>query len=540
MPDPIPPGTQLQNRYHLIGVAGQGAWGQTYLGRDLQRMNQLCVLKELTPVQTDPAVLDNLQQQFNQCTATLYNLQHPQLPCFRPLFVHEKRLYWVRDYIDGKSYSLLLADRRSQGQPFSELDMIQFLEQTLPVLTYLHRHGIVHANLLPESIILRQADQLPVLINIGLVQELAAQLQIHPIAPEITAARRGYAPPEQRQAGKVFPNSDLYSLAAIVVTLLSGKEPNEISATRSHLSGWEAKVNISPAFAAILRYMLCPDPRQRAASADQVLSALNALGHPTDSVPRQFDRGEPEKSSSSALSQTGLRLARWFSNKQTVASTAMGIGIVVLLAAIAWKILSLVRPEKNFSSVPTASPAAIASNSADRPTAQPSSPLPSPSSIRDGNQDNLRDRRRQLEVDFQYFTTLVDDAFYSQNPQLRDRHLDSSVEQDKLRSLWNGMANDLLTKLEHLSPEVRRKLGTYRRATYDQWLKDLGEPAAASSPTLDALADARFYELLPDRKGKPLNPRTFGQIWYAIAEEQLNAAKTKKSAGTTPSNPTPH
>jgi hypothetical protein len=39
------------------------------------------------------------------------------------------------------------------------------------------------------------------------------------------------------------------------------------------------------------------------------------------------------------------------------------------------------------------------------------------------------------------------------------------------------------------------------------------------------LANNRFSQLFPDQKGKTLDPKTFGQVWYAIAEEELKQLK---------------
>jgi serine/threonine-protein kinase len=47
MEPPIPSGTILQNRYHLLSVLGQGGFGRTYLAEDQGRFNERCALKEL-------------------------------------------------------------------------------------------------------------------------------------------------------------------------------------------------------------------------------------------------------------------------------------------------------------------------------------------------------------------------------------------------------------------------------------------------------------------------------------------------------------
>lgn len=86
-------------------------------------------------------------------------------------------------------------------------------------------------------------------------------------------------------------------------------------------------------------------------------------------------------------------------------------------------------------------------------------------------------------------------------------------------------------RLLKLAPATRAKLGTYTRNDYDQWQVELGQPRTGNK-TLDSLTDARFHQLFPELRGTRLNPRTYGQIWFAIAEEQLVTAKAQLPRAT--------
>lgn len=86
----------------------------------------------------------------------------------------------------------------------------------------------------------------------------------------------------------------------------------------------------------------------------------------------------------------------------------------------------------------------------------------------------------------------------------------------------------LLNQLEPLSLEARSGIGTYKRSNYDAWLSN----AKVSQKSIELLTDYQFVLRFPDQKGKDINPRTFGQIWYAIARDQ-----TKKIQPETLSSP---
>jgi hypothetical protein len=82
--------------------------------------------------------------------------------------------------------------------------------------------------------------------------------------------------------------------------------------------------------------------------------------------------------------------------------------------------------------------------------------------------------------------------------------------------------------LHSLSEEARRELGSYYRRNYDRWFATLAA-RKISQPTVDILADTAFYLRFPMLQGQTLNPRTFGQLWYAIARDQITALNQQQN-----------
>jgi hypothetical protein len=83
------------------------------------------------------------------------------------------------------------------------------------------------------------------------------------------------------------------------------------------------------------------------------------------------------------------------------------------------------------------------------------------------------------------------------------------------------------TVLNGLSEEARREIGTYYRQNYDRWFATLAA-RKISQPTVDILSDTAFYLRFPTLQAKTLNPRTFGQLWYAIARDQITDLNQQK------------
>ena len=199
-------GTLLQNHYRIVQLLGQGGFGRTYLAEDQGRFNERCAIKEFVPIKGEDKFSDKATQLFQREASVLYQISHPQIPQFRATFEEEERLFLVQDYVEGSTFHDVLNQRRAAGRNFSEGEVRQFLKQLLPVLAHIHAKGIIHRDISPDNIILRKTDQLPVLIDFGVVKEVVTRMQMDPGAAQATTVgKAGYAPSEQLQTGRAYP-----------------------------------------------------------------------------------------------------------------------------------------------------------------------------------------------------------------------------------------------------------------------------------------------------------------------------------------------
>ncbi|WP_016953485.1 serine/threonine-protein kinase [Anabaena sp. PCC 7108] len=351
MQTPITVGTILQNRYRIIHILGQGGFGRTYLAEDQRRFNELCAIKELMLTATGVHGGKKAQELFEREAATLYQIEHPQIPKFREKFEQDQRFFLVQDYVAGKTYQMLLAERQAVGQTFTEAEVLSLLNSLLPVLAHLHGLGIVHRDISPDNLILRDSDTKPVLIDFGVVKELATRLHSPNKTSETTVGKLGYSPSEQMQSGRAYPNSDLYALAVTAIVLLTGKEPADLFDETQLTWNWQQWVQVKPQFAEVLQRMLSYIPGDRYQSAAQVQSALSSLNQPhipqpnisrmqtvavgrrPDPIPRPSNKPAPVISPNQTSSILDSPLA----------IGAIGSAVVILAGFGSWAVVNSIR-----------------------------------------------------------------------------------------------------------------------------------------------------------------------------------------------------
>lgn len=519
----IYPGQILGDRYLISCQLAQGGFGRTYLAEDTNRFNELCVLKEFAPQAQSNTMLKKAEELFEREAGVLYKLEHPQIPRFRELFrlnldgkVH---LFLVQDYVEGETYRSLLESRLQQKKHFSEAEVIHLMLQILPVLDYIHALGVIHRDISPENLILRSKDRLPTLIDFGGVKQVAATVASQFKQPvKATSAtllgKVGYAPYEQIQTGMVYPHSDLYALAATVLVLLTGKEPQELIDERTLSWNWRREIHLSPMLGTLLDKMLSPRLSDRPVSARQVLQVLTS-NNPAQSTtpPTEVTVAiAPANHPPAAILPSVPLPDRLASISSTLRKNWLVFPTAIVAVGVGWLVVS---SWFHFQSV-------VTGKKTPQTTQKQSIPTPKLSAAELQRKNRLRDRRQQLGINNKFYVALVDNAFWEKYPDRRGRRLSLSPEDEALRTEWDNIAAQQLDLLQPLSPELRQQLGRYSGLDRSRWRKELFK-LHLSSRALSDLADAAFLALFPQYKNKNYMNQPISQVWYALADEKFKA-----------------
>jgi serine/threonine protein kinase len=266
----------LAKRYVIQAILSRSSFGITYLARNIYLPGQpLCVIKKLAPKFNDLALVAIALKQFELEALTLSRLgTHAQVPTLLDYFELGSDRYLVAEYIPG----FVLAQSIHKQQPFTVVQVENFLVQMLRLLEYIHSHHLIHRDLKPQNIILCQTDRRFVLLDFGSVKDLDAAKSNSGDRTISDASRSigtsGFAPPEQLANRAVYA-SDLYALGMTCICLLVGKEPSQLPVDPQTCELlWADNVDICGDLSQIISKMTQISLADRYHSATQVLAAL--------------------------------------------------------------------------------------------------------------------------------------------------------------------------------------------------------------------------------------------------------------------------
>jgi serine/threonine protein kinase len=282
----------LRSRFKVMEPIGRGGFGKTYLAEDTDKLNEHCIVKQLVHQGEGTWAAKKAAELFKQEAQQLQQLgEHPQIPTLLAYFEEGRFLYLVQQFIQGQN---LLNELKLKGS-FSDAQILQLLNDLLPVLQFIHARGVIHRDIKPENIMRQFKDDRLILIDFGVAKLISQTVIGTGGAIGTILGSQGYAPMEQIKEGKALYASDLYALGVTCFHLLSGKNPYELWTNDGF--GWAASwrqhvtTTVSPQLELVLDRLLKKNAGERYQSASEVLRDLqppaiaNILPNPPSDPP---------------------------------------------------------------------------------------------------------------------------------------------------------------------------------------------------------------------------------------------------------------
>ena len=367
----------------------------------------------------------------------LQGVLHPQVPRCSDAIRVDRALWLPRGWVEG--------------EPYAELglgDVVQLLNQLLPVLALLHDQGLSGGALSPEQLLRRSSDGLPVLLDLGSSSLESVQ-------------------------------EDLSRLAALALGLVAPAEADALQALEPY------------------QRLQSADPELQFASASSALQAFQQLelaesAAAPPSPPRPAPRRRKQRQEQDVEGRIG--------------PVVVALVVAALLSTgLGWLLLSR--------------------GKVAAPTEAPSLSLPSRLPAAEVDQrEQLLNRLRALQIDRRWFLKLVDASLLDRYPERGGRLPGDGQDDAPLRAVWNGIAEEWLSRVEQLPLELRTRLGSL---TNGDWRRrqDALVQRGLSAKVVEQLVSGSGAALLSDRFGTEMPPEPFRQLWYAAAEQALSSVK---------------
>jgi hypothetical protein len=259
------PRNVVAGRYRLTARVGRGGMGTVWAATD-ELLHRQVAVKELHPQsgsQHDRALRE---------ARSVARIRHPHVVVVYDVVEEDGRPWIVMELVDGRS----LADILREDGPLAPREAARVCAAVAGALLAAHAHGIQHRDVKPANVLIDRFTGRVVLTDFGIARipgsDTISETGAFVGSPEYTA-------PERMSGASAGPESDLWSLGALLCAAVEGRSPfhRESLGEIVHAVGF---ADITPPAAAgpllpVVRALLDRDPARRMAAA-QVQTVLVA------------------------------------------------------------------------------------------------------------------------------------------------------------------------------------------------------------------------------------------------------------------------
>lgn len=226
----------------------------------------LKVFRQVTNAEDSLAAHDRFLQEYE----LIADVVHPNIVRIYELVIGDDHSHIAMEYLGGGD----LRQRINAG--VTEREAVSFFRQIASALDAIHRVGILHRDLKPGNVMLRD-DGSVALIDFGLAKRMRLKLALTD-SGEIFGTPY-YMSPEQGRGDSIDERSDIYSLGVLFFELLTGRKPFESDTAMGIIyKHAEAPVPLLPPrfarYQVIINMMMAKRPDDRMPSASEIPSWL--------------------------------------------------------------------------------------------------------------------------------------------------------------------------------------------------------------------------------------------------------------------------
>jgi methionine-R-sulfoxide reductase len=201
--------------YELIREIAHGGMGVVYQARQVSLGRIVAVKMILTGALASKQIVERFQREARAAAL----LDHPGIVPIYEVGVHNEQHFFSMSYIDGES----LATKLATG-PMEAKEAAALVVQISHAIQYAHERGVIHRDIKPSNILLDRRG-VPRVTDFGLAKRVDDGAELT-VTGQILGTP-SYMPPEQAagQIESIGPESDVYSLGAMLYAMVTGRPP---------------------------------------------------------------------------------------------------------------------------------------------------------------------------------------------------------------------------------------------------------------------------------------------------------------------------
>ena len=228
----IVPGQVLDNRYEILAPIAEGGMGAVYRARRVLLGDEVAIKVILADV-AGQAPLERFVRESRVCA----QLRHPNIVSIFDYNADDpQRPFLVMELLSGPS----LKDELAQQGPFDVEDIRRLIPPLCSALALAHDRGVVHRDLKPANVVAHDfgaGERVYKIVDFGVANVRSQSEETRLTGSNQFLGTVAYSSPEQLTGGATDGRSDIYSLAAVVFELLTGRLPYDGPDPMAILSG---------------------------------------------------------------------------------------------------------------------------------------------------------------------------------------------------------------------------------------------------------------------------------------------------------------
>ena len=263
-------------RYEILGELGHGAMGTVYKASD-PKIGRTVAIKTLSATGMAASELEQYRARFLVEAKSAGRLNHPHVVAVHDVTDDDQgKPCLVLEFVEGTTLDRLVADEH-----LSLPRLLELIAQIARALAYAHAHGIIHRDVKPANIMVT-VDGRAKLSDFGIAKLEGTTMTI---AGQVMGTP-AFMSPEQCTGSTLDNRSDIFSLGAVLYTLVAGEKPfpgdtfTSVAYKVVHTTQLPVR-DFNPTLPeqldTILAKCLSKDPQSRYASADLLASDLESL-----------------------------------------------------------------------------------------------------------------------------------------------------------------------------------------------------------------------------------------------------------------------